>query len=169
MEDLGPAGGTADLRIASFLRRDGESHAYGIDSPVVGYSYFGDVLLDWMVERLHHQNGSPETPLENVGQYLLDAGSPATVVIGIGATRYTEVGESTYLSDGDDAIVIVYDASASTPEQVAAAVAAAPRTRSPARRCCARPSAPPDPPLVAEPRAMPRGTGTSSRRSARWW
>lgn len=124
VEDLGPAGGTADLRIASFLRRDGEAHAYGVDSPVVGYSYFGDVLLDWMVERLHNQTGSPETPLENVGQYLLDSGSPATVVIGIGATRYTEVGESTYLVDGDEAIVIVYDASASTPEQVAAAVAA---------------------------------------------
>ena len=61
---------------------------------------------------------------EDVGQYLLDAGRPATVVIGIGATRYTEVGESTYLVDGDEAIVIVYDASATTPEQVAAAVAA---------------------------------------------
>jgi hypothetical protein len=124
VEDLGPAGGTADLRIASFLRRAGEAHAYGLDSPVVGYSYYGDVLLDWMVDRLHHQTGSPETPLENVGQYLLDACSPATVVIGIGATRYTEVGESTYLEDGDQAIVIVYDAMASTPEQVAAAVAA---------------------------------------------
>ncbi|MGD9957744.1 MAG: DUF5718 family protein [Candidatus Nanopelagicales bacterium] len=124
VEDLGPAGGTADLRIASFLRRDGEAHAYGIDSPVVGYSYFGDVLLDWMVERLHNQKGAPETPLEDVGQYLLDAGRPSTVVVGIGATRYTEVGESTYLVDGDEAIVIVYDASASTPEQVAAAVAA---------------------------------------------
>lgn len=124
IDDLGPTGGTADLHIASFLRRDGEAHAYGLDSPVVGYSYFGDVLLDWMVERLHNQTGSPETPLENVGKYLLDAGRPATVVIGIGATRYTEVGASTYLEDGDQAIVIVYHSAANAPEQVAAAVAA---------------------------------------------
>ncbi len=124
VDDLGTAGGTADLHIASFLRRDGKARAYGLDSPVVGYSYYGDVLLDWMVERLHNQTGSPETPLEDVGQYLLDAGRPPTVVIGIGATRYTEVGESTYLEDADEAIVIVYDAAANTPEQVAAAVAA---------------------------------------------
>ena len=44
--------------------------------------------------------------------------------MGIGATRYTEFGESTFLVEGDDSIVIVYDGSVSTPEQVADAVAA---------------------------------------------
>jgi hypothetical protein len=122
--DLRADGATKDLRIASFLRRDGEAHAYGQDSPVLGYSYYGDQLVDWIVERLANQTGSPETPLEDVGALLRSAGSPARVLVGIGATRYTEVGESTFLVAGDDSIVIVYDASASTPEQVADAVAA---------------------------------------------
>lgn len=121
--DLDHDGRTATLRIASFLRRDGETHAYGQDSPVVGYSYYGQVLLDWIVDRLHHQHGSDDTPLEPVGRYLLDAGSPRTVLVAIGATRYTEVGETTFLQEGDDAVVIVYDADESSPEQVAAAVA----------------------------------------------
>jgi hypothetical protein len=120
--DLRPDGPTATLRIASFLRRGQVTHAYGQDSPVTDYSYYGDELLDWVVERLANQTGSPETPLEDVGLLLRDAGSPATVLVGIGATRYTEFGESQFLVDGDDSVVIVYDAALSTPEQVAAAV-----------------------------------------------
>ncbi|MEI8084498.1 MAG: DUF5718 family protein, partial [Actinomycetes bacterium] len=34
---------------------------------------------------------------------------PRNVLIGIGATRYTALGESTYLKPGDEAIVRVYD------------------------------------------------------------
>lgn len=122
--DLDADGPTAHLRIASFLRRDGESRAYGQDSPVLGYSYYGDQLVDWIVERLENQTGSPDTPLEDVGALLRAAGSPSTVLVGIGATRYTEVGESTFLVAGDDSVVIVYDATVSTPDQVAEAVAA---------------------------------------------
>ena len=120
--DLRADGATATLRIASFLRRGNDTHAYGQDSPVTGYSYYGDQLLHWIVERLVNQTGSPETPLENVGLLLCEAGSPDTAVIGIGATRYTAFGESNFLVDGDDSIVIVYDSAESTPEQVADAV-----------------------------------------------
>ena len=42
----------------------------------------------------------------------------------VGATRYTEVGESTYLAEGDEAVVVVYDSTVTTPEDVAAKVAA---------------------------------------------
>ncbi|WP_217922835.1 DUF5718 family protein [Miltoncostaea oceani] len=122
--DLSPDGPTAGFRLASFLRRDGVAHDYGIDSPLPGYSYYGETLLAWMAERLRAQAGSPDTPLEPVGEYLAAAGGPATVLIGIGATRYTALGESTYLEPGDEAIVIVYDAAASLPEDVRASVAA---------------------------------------------
>lgn len=122
VSDLDHDGHTATLRIASFLRRDGETHAYGQDSPVVGYSYYGRRLLEWIVDRLHHQHGADDSPLEPVGRYLRDAGSPETVLVAIGATRYTEVGESTYLVEGDESVVIVYDGDVSTPDEVAAAV-----------------------------------------------
>ena len=67
-----------------------------MDSPLLGYSYYGEVLLDWIVERLANQKGSPETPLEDVGALMVACGHPSNVLIGIGATRYTELGESTY-------------------------------------------------------------------------
>ena len=67
------------------------------------------MLLDWIVERLANQKGSPDTPLEDVGALMVASGHPEHVLIGIGATRYTPLGESTYLKKGDEAIVRVYD------------------------------------------------------------
>jgi hypothetical protein len=113
------ATGTAGWRLASFLRRDGELHAYGVDSPLSGYSYFGDRLLDWVVDRTNEQQGSPDTPLEPIGAYLDACGRPANLLVAIGATRYTPFGESTYLRPGDESIVAVYDSAAHDPDAVA--------------------------------------------------
>ncbi len=124
VDDLAADGPTAGYRLASFLRREGVAHAYGIDSPLPGYSYYGRTLLDWMADRLRGQAGSPDTPLEDVGALLGTCGRPQTALVGIGATRYTDLGESTYLRPGDESIVIVYDSEAGSPEWVAEAVAA---------------------------------------------
>lgn len=108
--DLTPDGPTATLRLVCYLHSaDGQQHEYGVDSPLLGYSYYGEVLLDWITERLANQKGSPETPLEDVGALMVASGHPEHALIGIGATRYTALGESTYLSPGDEAIVRVYD------------------------------------------------------------
>jgi len=40
---------------------------------------------------------------------MVACGRPKNVLIGIGATRYTKLGETTYLKTGDEAIVRVYD------------------------------------------------------------
>ena len=110
ISDLTPDGPTATLRLLCHLRTaDGKHHEYGVDSPLLGYSYYGEVLLDWIVERLANQKGSPDTPLEDVGALMVASGRPQRVLIGIGATRYTKLGESTYLQPGDEAIVRVYD------------------------------------------------------------
>ena len=110
ISDLTPDGPTATLRLECFLHdADGVEHAYGVDSPLLGYSYYGEVLLDWIVERLANQKGSTDTPLEDVGALMVASGRPQRVLIGIGATRYTALGESTFLKAGDDAVVRVYD------------------------------------------------------------
>lgn len=124
IDDIEPTGPTATFRLASFLRRDGRTQAYGVDSALPGYSYYGRRLLDWIVERLAHQAGDDGTPLEPVGEYLARAGNPGTVLIGIGATRYTPLGESTYLRGGDDAIVVVYDAAVTSPDELSAVIGA---------------------------------------------
>lgn len=115
---------TASFRLACFLRRDGELHAYGVDSPLTGYSYYGDRLLGWIVDRLRNQQGSADTPLEPIGQYLRDCDQPDKLLVTIGATRYTPFGESTYLEPGDESIVVVYDSASLDAEDVVAALAA---------------------------------------------
>lgn len=110
ISDLAPDGPTATLRLScSLLTADGQEHAYGIDSPLLGYSYYGKVLLDWIVERLANQKGAPDTPLEDVGALMTASGHPENVLIGIGATKYTPLGETTFLQPGDQSIVRVYD------------------------------------------------------------
>jgi hypothetical protein len=114
---------TASHRLACFLRRDGELHAYGVDSPLPGYSYYGARLLDWIVDRIDNQQGSADTPLEPIGRYLHDCGRPDKLLVMIGATRYTPFGESTYLAPGDESIVAVYDSASLAPDDVFTALA----------------------------------------------
>jgi len=121
--DLDPHGPTATLRLASFLRRDDVLHAYGVDSPLPGYSYYGARLLDWMADRLREQTDAPGTPLEDVGALLRGAGLPARALVGIGATRYTPFGETTYLAEGDEAVVVVYDGARLDPVALERAMA----------------------------------------------
>lgn len=93
--------------IASFLGRDSEWSAYGIDSPVAGYTLYGPTLTDWIEEKLSSQ--TDEGPLEDLPSLLSQAGRPEHAVITIGATRYTALGETTYLQPGDSFAVAVYD------------------------------------------------------------
>jgi len=101
-------GGVMDnYSIASFLRRDGEVHAYGEDVELNGYSYFYEKLLDWMLNQLTTQEDFG--PLEPVEEYIAACGNPSGAIISIGATRYTEYGESTFLQTDDEVIVVVYN------------------------------------------------------------
>jgi len=101
-------GGIMDsYRIASFLRRDGSLLRYGEDVELRGYSYFYTKLIDWLKNQINTQGDTG--PLETVAEYLKSAGLPKQAVISIGATRYTNYGETHFLQEGDEVIVVVYD------------------------------------------------------------
>lgn len=101
-------GGVMDhYRIASFLRRDGALMRYGEDVELLGYSYFYGKLLEWMRQQINTQTNIG--PLEPIGDYLKESGSPTQAIISIGATRYTPFGETNFLREGDEIIVVVYD------------------------------------------------------------
>lgn len=101
-------GGILDrYRIASFHQHNGQLHTYGEDSPVIGYSYFHQKLLDWVVERMNCQQDVG--PTENINALLNIADHPKQAIISIGATRYTPYGETHFLQSGDTSIVVVYD------------------------------------------------------------
>lgn len=101
-------GGVMDrYRLGCYLLRDGELHTYGVDSALLGYSYFYQTLADWMIVTLNEQQDAG--PLEHLHGLLRQTGFPAQALVGIGATRYTPYGETTFLKSGDVAYVAVYD------------------------------------------------------------
>lgn len=110
-------GGIMDnYHIASFLKRDGKVYEYGQDSAVLTYNYFYTQLKDWIINKFNTQldNG----PLENLNEHLKNCNYPNGVVISIGATSYTEFGESNYLKKDDEIFVFVYDKSHYSYEQI---------------------------------------------------
>ncbi|MBV5348639.1 hypothetical protein JZU61_03130, partial [bacterium] len=48
-------------------------------------------------------------PLEPISEYLKEADFPKQAIISIGATRYTHFGETNFLQENDEIIVVVYD------------------------------------------------------------
>ena len=101
------AGGILDhYNIASFIVRDGKAYAYGEDSPVKTYSYMYEKLTDWLIDKFNNQKDTG--PAENIHEYLVKSGKPPLLFVSIGATRYTEFGQTNFLCSGDAAVVIVY-------------------------------------------------------------
>lgn len=107
IDHFGRGGVMESYRIASFLRRDGMLMRYGEDVELTGYSYFYEKLIEWMSNQINTQKDTG--PLEPISEYLKEAGFPKQAVISIGATRYTHFGETNFLQENDEIVVVVYD------------------------------------------------------------
>lgn len=111
------SGGILDrYRIASFLVRGDEVYPYGEDSAIKDYSYFYDKLITWLMEKLNYQ--ANEGPAENINMYLNEANRPTQIMVSVGATRYTEFGQTNFLQVGDYALVVLYPSDVYTPEEI---------------------------------------------------
>lgn len=111
-------GNINDYRIASYLLRDGKAYAYGEDSAIRDYSYVYGKLIEWMLEKFNTQ--ANEGPAEDIHSYLVEAGCPEKILVSIGATRYTEFGETNFLRKGDHAVVILYPESKYESQEITA-------------------------------------------------
>ncbi|CAA6820210.1 MAG: Unknown protein [uncultured Sulfurovum sp.] len=101
-------GGVMDnFHLCSFVKRDGKLHKYGVDAPLLGYSYFYKKLENWLLEKMNEQKDFG--PLEDISEHLKDCSYPKQALISIGATAYTEFGEKNYLELNDEIYVVVYD------------------------------------------------------------
>ena len=110
-------GGIMDTwRIASFLRHDGNVFPYGEDVELTGYSYFYQKLILWMENQINTQEDFG--PLEPIREYLLTCKNPTQAIISIGATRYDLLGENSFIQDGDETIVVLYDERIYCPDTV---------------------------------------------------
>lgn len=101
-------GGVMDnFHLCSFVKRDGILHEYGVDAPLLGYSYFYKKLENWLVDKMNEQKDFG--PLENIAEHLKACKYPQQALISIGATAYAPFGEKNYLKSDDEIYVVVYD------------------------------------------------------------
>ncbi|RLA69351.1 MAG: hypothetical protein DRG09_05995 [Epsilonproteobacteria bacterium] len=101
-------GGIMDsYHLCSFVRRDGVVYPYGVDAPLLGYSYFYTKLKNWLIDKMNTQVDFG--PLENIAEHLKTCHYPNQALVSIGATAYAEFGEHNYLQNGDEVYVITYD------------------------------------------------------------
>lgn len=101
-------GGVMDhYHLCSFVKREGVLHPYGVDAPLLGYSYFYGKLKNWLIEKMNAQEDFG--PLENIAEHLRDCGYPKQALVSIGATAYAAFGEQHYLEAGDEVYVMAYD------------------------------------------------------------
>jgi hypothetical protein len=107
VDQFEPGGILDHFRLTSWLVREDRINAYGVDSAVIGYTYFYRRLLQWLMGQLNTQKDVG--PLEDLPAWLVAADYPDQALISIGATRYTPFGEGHFLCPGDRAIVALYD------------------------------------------------------------
>jgi len=101
-------GGVMDnFHLCSFVKREGILHSYGVDAPLLGYSYFYTTLKNWLIEKMNEQKDFG--PLEDIAEHLKKANYPKQALVSIGATAYAEFGEKNYLQSEDEIFVVVYD------------------------------------------------------------
>lgn len=101
-------GGVMDnYHLCSFVKREGILYAYGVDAPLLGYSYLYAKLKTWLIDKMNYQQDFG--PLENIAKHIKAGKYPKQVLISIGATAYTKFGEYNYLKSGDEVYVIAYD------------------------------------------------------------
>lgn len=101
-------GGVMDhYHLCSFVQRNGVLHPYGVDAPLLGYSYFYGKLKSWLIDKMNTQKDFG--PLEDIAAHLKACNYPTQALISIGATAYAEFGENNYLQSDDDVYVVAYD------------------------------------------------------------
>ena len=102
------AGGIMDnYSICSYLKRENKLTPYGEDVELLGYSYFYTKLTTWIQNQINTQKDFG--PLEPLLEYIKMCNYPSQALISIGATRYTEYGEKTFLQKDDTLFVVVYE------------------------------------------------------------
>lgn len=118
IQDFTAKGGVIEsFRLACYLKRDGEVLQYGKDTAVSDYCYFNNALTEWIVNQINTQQDNG--PLEPIGAMLAEI-KPQYGVIGIGATCYTEFGNSDerFLKEGDTIFVAAYDSNKHSVNEV---------------------------------------------------
>lgn len=132
VDDFTSKGGKIDnFRLSCYIKRKGELIQYGKDTAVTDYCYFNQPLVDWIINQINTQQD--HGPLEKISSMLLNSQAEYGV-IGIGATCYSPFGNSDdrFLIVGDQVIIIAYDSTQHSANDIEKDLAEGENTQHPA-------------------------------------
>ncbi|WP_187944520.1 hypothetical protein E5E38_00085 [Helicobacter pylori] len=96
-----------NFSIASFLKYNHVWHIYGENSKLLKYEFFYQKLLDWIKDRLNHQQDGDS--LEALRPFLERHNFPTKMIFAIGATPYMPFAQEHFLQKGDEVVIIAYN------------------------------------------------------------
>jgi hypothetical protein len=96
-----------NYNLVSFIKRGSIIEQYSIDTPIANYNMLYQNLVEWIVKQIKTQRDS--LALEQISNLIEESKQPDKFIINIGTTLYTSVGDRTFLRDGDEVFVVLYD------------------------------------------------------------
>jgi len=107
IKDFEEGGTLANYNMVSFIKRGGTIEPYTVDTPIEGYPYFYDNLIEWITKQIKEQKDV--LSLDDVTSLIRQAGNPNKFMITVGTTKLTAIGEKTFLEDRDEVFIVMYD------------------------------------------------------------
>lgn len=107
VESLAPGTLVDRLVLLSYIKRGEEVQQYSVAAPARSYLMFHQPLLDWIVDRVNHQEDTGKW--ERVFPQLVESDYPTSMWIALGAGEYTDWGSTHFIEPKDEALVMIYD------------------------------------------------------------
>lgn len=116
INDFSAQGDFAQLHLTAYLRRHDKIMPYGIDTPIQNYQCFNQSLIDWIIDALNFQPDEGAFP--ELHYSFIDMHQPDQMIISLGATRYTDFGQTGFLQPEDEIGLFIYDSHLTTASKV---------------------------------------------------
>jgi hypothetical protein len=95
------------FNIVSYIKRGGVIEAYTKDTKLSNYLFLYDELIEWSVSHINKQKDVNE--FDDVMSLLQKANYPKKILLSVGATPTTNIGENLALEAGDEVFMVIYN------------------------------------------------------------
>jgi hypothetical protein len=122
IRDFSERGTLSNYNIVSYIKRGSAIEAYSLDTEISTYALLYNNLIDWTIKAVNNQREGDG--LEAMLPILEASNYPTKMLLSIGSTPITEVGNRVVVEDGDEVFVVIYDKYRYRPESIKAYILA---------------------------------------------
>lgn len=105
LDNFGKGSLIDDFSLLNLIKRQGVIHQCSQQSSVTDYLFFHEKLIDWVLEKIHHQKD--EGLFEKVHPFFIKKFD--FIILALGSPAYEEFGKTHSLEEGDQSISLLYN------------------------------------------------------------